>query len=127
MSVGVFDGIEFAGVEFLVEIGSALFGDSIESAMDLFEQSVFGQFTTSATGVLSDWPTLGFDSRRREIPILSDEFEDSIIRGNHPVRLFSHGIGISRCRTHRITDGQYLTTRKLETTYIRQLAINNRQ
>ena len=127
MSVDVFDRSEVARVEFLVEILFAFVGDSIESSMDLIQETVFRQFAASSTGVLPHRASFCFDGGRGEIPIFSNKFEYTVIRRDHPVRLFSHYVRQWRFSTHRITDEMYMATYILQSIERRNLALNNRQ
>lgn len=57
-------GLEFAGIEFLVEVGPSTVCNAIEAAVNLDKQPILGELTAALAGVLPDRPTLGFDGRR---------------------------------------------------------------
>lgn len=110
MSVGAFDGIEFAGVEFLVEIGDAILGDAKESFVDTLKQAVFSKLPTSLTSPLTtniDPSNLAV-SRQGDwghIALFSDYFQNPVIgRLGHPFSGLSHLVFGWVGSTHSNTD-----------------------
>jgi len=110
MSVGVFDGIEFAGVEFLVEIGDSIVCDTKETLVDASKQAVFGKLPTSlsspfTTDIDPSNLTVSRQSDWGHITLFSDHFQNPVIGGlGHPFGGLSHLVFGWVGSTHSNTD-----------------------
>ena len=83
-------GRKFRSVEFLVEVGETVVGHAIQTAADLAEQAVLGQLAAANTGVLGGRTTEFVNRLRGEIPMLTDEFQNSIVGRDHPLSALAH-------------------------------------
>lgn len=94
------DGIEFGGVEFLVEIGSTFVRETIETTRDTLYEAVPRQLREPVTRMTRNRPTEILDSLRSKVPLLPEQLKDSVVTWNHPFRRLSHRTRTIHCQTH---------------------------
>ncbi|WP_160163404.1 hypothetical protein [Haloferax elongans] len=95
---GVLNDFQFGSIQFLIEVLLAQLGDTVQTLVDAFEKTVFSQFPTPDTRVLTPDvntrdQTISTQCDRGQVPILADNLKDPIVNSFHPVRPLAHGSG----------------------------------
>src|SRR5699024_10235141 len=77
-------------VELLVEISVAAISDAVQTTADLFEEPRSGEFATANAGMVSGWAAELLDRTGSQVPVLTDELKDRVVRRNHPFSTLAH-------------------------------------
>lgn len=100
----LFGGFEFTRVEVLIKVFVASFGDTVEASGDSFEKSIFGELGASVAGVAGSRTAEILNGCRRQVAVLTDELQDSIIGWDHPIGALTHFVRRIWSKGHTNTD-----------------------
>lgn len=109
--MSVFDRIKLGRIDFFVQILLAFISDSIKPLNNSGKQPITGQLRTSSTGIICYRAAELFDGLGRQIPVFTNQFQDSIINGFHPLRGLAHFVIWSAYNRHSSTDGSKFATK----------------
>ena len=110
------DFVKLGRVEFLVEVGTAVVGEAVEAAVDLFEQPVSSELLGAATGMVRRRTSESLDRTGRQVPLLADQLQDPIVGRNHPLGGLSHVVRSCGNCAHILPDVEYLNSVAYQTT-----------
>ena len=107
MSAQIVDGIEFAGIEFLVQEGTAIVREAIETSPQTFDEAVFREFRQPVARVVSGGNVERLvECMGCEIPLISHRLHDALVDRAHPLRALSNHIFCSCGSAHIGTGGE---------------------
>gem|GEM_PF-5867784 len=95
--------LQLARVEFLIEIGLTILGDSIETTIDFLQETVLGELLATRARMLTNGAAECLYCGGCQIPVFPDEFENTVIRWCHPLGGFPHFVTYCFARWHMNT------------------------
>lgn len=95
--------VKCTGVKLLIQILITLLGNTVETAVDLFEQPIIIEFRHALASIVPRGASEVIHSGRCEIPVIPNKFQNTVINRSHPFTFLPDYIFTVSAYIHRIT------------------------